>query len=173
MASRASTPPRTTRRPAARWNAFTKPSSATSPSRGQLPHWQSSNSSSTPSRAYYNQHRPHRALNGATPLHVFSGKLKAHPTTAQPPTHFRVRHDRVDKAGRITLRYLSRLHHIGLGAAYKGLPVHVLVANKNVRVIREDGSLIRELELDPSRDYQPQNPARIGHHVLRQVGTMT
>jgi hypothetical protein len=32
---------------------------------------------------------------------------------------------------------------------------HLLVANKNVRVIREDGSLIRELTLDPTRDYQP------------------
>jgi len=53
------------------------------------------------------------------------------------------------------LRYLSRLHHIGLGAAHRGLPIHILVANKNIRVIREDGSLIRELILDPTRDYQP------------------
>ncbi len=131
-------------------------------------------------RAYYNQHRPHRALHSTTPLHVFSTKLKARPALPDAPTHFRVRHDRVDKSGRVTLRYLSRLHHIGLGAAYKGLPVHVLVANKNVRVIREDGSLIRELELDPARDYQPLGtpPGRraaptLVHDDVRHASTMS
>jgi hypothetical protein len=48
-----------------------------------------------------------------------------------------VRHDRVDKAGRVTLRYLSRLHHIGVGRAHIGEPIRLLVANKHVRVIRE------------------------------------
>ena len=106
-------------------------------------------------RAYYNQRRPHRALHGDTPLHAFHARLKAGPILASPPAHYRVRHDRVDKSGRVTLRYLSRLHHIGLGAAYRGVAIHILVANKNIRVIREDGSLIRELTLDPARDYQP------------------
>jgi hypothetical protein len=31
------------------------------------------------------------------------------------PTHFRVRRDKVDITGTITLRHNSRLHHIGLG----------------------------------------------------------
>jgi hypothetical protein len=26
-----------------------------------------------------------------------------------------MRHDRVDQSGQVTLRYLSRLHHIGIG----------------------------------------------------------
>src|SRR5437588_4814443 len=106
-------------------------------------------------RTYYNQQRPHRALHGDTPLHAFHARLKAGPISAAPPAHYRVRHDRVDKHGRVTLRYLSRLHHIGLGAAYRDLGVHILVANKNVRVIREDRSLIRELTLDATRNYQP------------------
>jgi len=122
-------------------------------------------------RAYYNQHRPHRALHGATPLHVFSTRLKARPAEPVLSTHFRVRHDRVDTTGCITLRYLSRLHHIGLGRAHAGIAVHVSVANKHIRVTREDGSLVRELILDPSRDYQPQT--QIGHHLLRQVGTIS
>jgi hypothetical protein len=71
----------------------------------------------------------------------------------------------VDKSGRITLRYLRRLHHIGVGRAHIGLHVHVLVANKDIRVLHEDGSLLRELILrelilDPSRDYQPLGQAR-------------
>src|SRR5438132_1586201 len=66
-------------------------------------------------RTYYNQQRPHRALHGDTPLHAFHARLKAGPISAAPPAHYRVRHDRVDKHGRVTLRYLSRLHHIGPG----------------------------------------------------------
>jgi hypothetical protein len=99
-------------------------------------------------------------------------------TCAGLPLYKRVRHDRVDKTGVVTLRYLSRLHHIGLGADYRGLPVHLLVANKNVRVIREDGSLIRELVLDPTRDYQPLGTKsgpkpRVVNDVVRHVSTMS
>jgi transposase InsO family protein len=114
-------------------------------------------------RAYYNQHRPHRALHGDTPLHAFHARIKAGPTAAPPPVHFRVRHDRVDKTGRVTLRYLSRLHHIGLGVAYKHQPITLLIANKDIRVLAEDGSLLRQLTLDPNRDYQPRGvrPGRL------------
>jgi hypothetical protein len=34
--------------------------------------------------------------------------------------------------------------------------VILLVADLDVRVLSEDGELIRELTLDPTRDYQPQ-----------------
>jgi len=124
-------------------------------------------------RAYYNDQRPHRALDGRTPLAAFHARLRARPEGADPAVHYRVRHDRVDKQGRVTIRYLSRLRHIGLGRAHAGVPVRLLVANKHVRVIREDGSLLRELVLDPGRDYQPQESAQIGHYHLRQTGTMT
>jgi hypothetical protein len=69
--------------------------------------------------------------------------------------HFRVRQDKVDKAGKISLRYDSRLYKIGVGRAHKGRPVKLLIADQNIRVIDTDGELIRELTLDPSRNYQP------------------
>ena len=68
--------------------------------------------------------------------------------------HFRVRQDRVDTNGTVTLRYQSRLRHIPVGRANKYQSVRLLVAGDQVRVIREDGSLLRELTIDPSRDYQ-------------------
>src|SRR5438874_6888778 len=104
---------------------------------------------------YYNDIRPHRALQGRTPLQAYSARVKARPAGQAPATHFRVRSDKVDRTGRVTLRYGSRLHHIGLGRAHKGRAVKLLVAGQNVRVIDLDGELIRELTLDPSRDYQP------------------
>src|SRR5205807_1889212 len=106
--------------------------------------------------AYYNGARPHRALGRRTPAEAFSARTKAHPSTPLPQGHFRVRHDKVDKAGAITIRYQSRLHHIGMGARLKGRGVVMLVADRDIRVLSPDGELLRHLTLDPSRDYQRQ-----------------
>ena len=84
--------------------------------------------------------------------------MKARPAGALAQTHFRVRSDKVDKSGTVTLRYDSRLYHIGLGRSHKGRSVKLLVADRSVRVIDTHGELIRELTLDPSRDYQPRGP---------------
>ena len=73
-----------------------------------------------------------------------------------PITHDRIRHDTVDKAGSVTLRYRSRLHHIGIGRTYAGTCVILIVQDLDIRVVNAaTGELIRELVLDPSRDYQP------------------
>ena len=50
----------------------------------------------------------------------------------------------------------GRLHHIGLGRRHAGTRVLVLVRNLHIRVLNTDGNLLRELTLDPARDYQPQ-----------------
>jgi transposase InsO family protein len=105
---------------------------------------------------YYNTRRPHRALHGATPLQAYSARIKAKPVgQASASTHFRVRHDKVDKTGKVTLRYESRLYKIGLGRAHKGRHIKLLVADRDIRVIDTNGQLIRELTLDPNRRYQP------------------
>jgi transposase InsO family protein len=104
---------------------------------------------------YYNTSRPHRALGRRTPTEVYEAKVKAHPPARRTATHFRVRRDRIDKAGRVTLRYDSRLHHIGVGRAHAGTRVVLLVADLDVRIVNEDGELLRQLTIDPSRDYQP------------------
>ena len=104
---------------------------------------------------YYNHIRPHRALHRRTPLQAYSERLKARPTGASAATYFRVRQDPIDKTRKVSLRYDSRLHHIGLGRAHKGRQVKLLVADRNIRVIHLQGQLIRELTLDPTRDYQP------------------
>ena len=84
---------------------------------------------------------------------------QSNPRTQQrADVHFRVRHDRVDKTGSVTLRHNSRLHHIGIGRAHKHTPVTLLVADLDIRVIAtQTGELLRHLTLDPTRDYQPQN----------------
>jgi hypothetical protein len=67
------------------------------------------------------------------------------------PGHYRIRHDKIDHSGVVTLRHNSRLHHIGLGRRPAGTRVLVLVADLDVRVLPEDSELLRALTLNPSR----------------------
>jgi transposase InsO family protein len=107
--------------------------------------------------AYYNTIRPHRAIARRTPLQAFNARPKAFPTAYHSPPHYRVRHDRIDAAGVITIRYNSRLHHIGLSKHRRGTHVIVLINDLDIRVLHRDtGHLIRKLVLDPTRDYQPR-----------------
>jgi transposase InsO family protein len=110
---------------------------------------------------YYNTQRPHRALGRATPAAAFAARPKAAPAGLTPAAHYRIRQDRVDDSGVITIRYNSRLYHIGIGRRHARTHVLALIADLNIRVVnRETGELLRELTLDPARDYQPQPPKR-------------
>jgi transposase InsO family protein len=106
----------------------------------------------------YNQRRPHRSLpHRATPATAYAARPKAAPGTDRAAdTHDRVRTDKVDKTGCVTLRVNGRLHHIGVGRTHTGTHVRLLVHDLDIRVIdAATGELLRELTLDPSRDYQP------------------
>jgi transposase InsO family protein len=106
---------------------------------------------------YYNTIRPHRALHRHTPAQAYAARPKAVPTGPVIGAHHRVRTDRIDSGGSVTVRHNSRLHHIGLGARLRGTPVLLLIDNLHIRVIhRHTGELIRELILNPTRDYQPR-----------------
>ncbi|MEV4113147.1 hypothetical protein [Nonomuraea sp. NPDC049695] len=77
--------------------------------------------------------------------------------TREGDTHTRVRHDRVDRSGIVTLRLGGRLHHIGVGRTYARTYVLLLVDDLHIRVVNAvTGELLRELTLGPTRDYQPQ-----------------
>lgn len=106
---------------------------------------------------YYNEVRPHRAKGRKTPRSAFDSRDKATPQGIRSldAKQMRVRHDKINANGTITLRYKSRLHHIGLGRGLRGRHVIVLVAGRDIRVLDEHGHLLRHLELDPTRDYQP------------------
>ena len=107
---------------------------------------------------YYNTTRPHRSLGRRTPLEVFHTRSHAYPRlTPIAADGYRLRHDKIDRNGKITIRYQGRLHHIGLGRTHAGQTVAVLVAGRDIRVLTDTGELIRALTLDPTRDYQPQN----------------
>lgn len=109
--------------------------------------------------AYYNEVRPHRAKGRKTPRSAFDSRDKAKPIKREGSftRELRVRHDKIDRHGAVTIRYKSKLHHIGMGRALKGTRIILLVAGRNIRIITTEGELLRNFELDPSRDYQPHS----------------
>ena len=109
--------------------------------------------------AYYNEVRPHRAKGRKTPKSAFDSRAKARPIKREGSftRELRVRHDRVDGHGHVTIRYKSKLHHIGMGRAFAGTRIILLVAGRHIRIITTQGELLRDFELDPSRNYQPQS----------------
>lgn len=75
---------------------------------------------------YDNEVRPHRARDRLTPRAAFDARDKATPRGPK------------------------------IGRAFKGTQVIVLVSGLDIRVLTEDGELLRQLTLDPSKDYQRQ-----------------
>ena len=107
-------------------------------------------------RSIYNTERPHRSLpHRATPATIYTARPKAIPA-GRDDTHHRVRHDRIDTTGAVTIRLNGRLHHIGIGRTHTRTHVILLVDDHHLRVVHAaTGELLRDLTIDPTRDYQP------------------
>ena len=106
----------------------------------------------------YNNDRPHRSLpNRATPTTAYNARPKAGPSADRSAeAHYRVLNDKVDTLGKLSLRVNGRMHHIGVGAEHARTQVLKLVDGLHIRIINAaTGELLRELTLNPTRDYQP------------------
>ncbi len=105
----------------------------------------------------YNYRRPHCSLpHRATPATAYTARPKARPGE-RLDAHRRVRTDRVDDSGTVTLRVAGRLHHISIGRAHARTHILMLVQDLNIRIINAaTGELLRQLTLDPTSDYQPR-----------------
>ena len=116
----------------------------------------------------YNDHRPHRSLeHRSTPATAYAARPKATPTTGDrdDDTHDRVREDKIDKSGKVTLRHGGTLYSIGIGRTHARTRVILLVQDLHIRIIdAATGELLRELTLDTSKRYQgtgrPPGPTR-------------
>jgi transposase InsO family protein len=111
----------------------------------------------------YNHHRPHRSLpHDSTPAVAYTTRPKAAPDH-HPASQFRVRHDRVDRAGKVTLRHNGTMYHIGIGRPHAGTPIILLIHDLEIRIIHAaTGEIIRTLTLDPEHRYQPTGAKRGG-----------
>lgn len=122
-----------------RWLTAIGPADTSEELQRQLDHW----------RGYYNQHRPHTAAAGRTPLQRWSATERATPLGAHPlppRTGLRV----VGSNGSISWdRYI-----IGIDSRRAG--EHLLVVARGLELtIHARGGIIRQLTIDPSRRRQP------------------
>jgi transposase InsO family protein len=108
-------------------------------------------------RHEYNTERPHRSLHRRTPAAAYTTRPKAAPGEPAARTHARVRRDKVNN-GKITLRHAGTLYSIGIGRRHNGRPVLALVHDLDITITdATTGELLRQLTLDTTRTYQPQN----------------
>lgn len=116
-------------------------------------------------RHYYNEHRPHRARDRQTP----GAAYRTLPKAAPPQVHhgdgnYRIRYDKVDKNGKVSLRRTGRMHHLGVGAAHKHKRITMLIDEHDVTVAHLDtGEILATNIIDPERGYwrnQQRKPGR-------------
>jgi transposase InsO family protein len=105
-------------------------------------------------RQLYNTVRPHRALAGRTPADAYRTTPKAAPAGTITNEHYRLRLDRIDGNGKVSLRRAGRMHHLGAGYAHRGQPVIVLIDPTTVTVVqRTTGEILSTHDIDPTRSY--------------------
>lgn len=101
-------------------------------------------------RLDYNHQRPHQALGEATPAETFAVAPKAGPDSELAAEGCRRETIRSTKTNG-NLSYGSWL--IGLGRARTSTKVRVVDTGDAIRIFAADGTLIREVEPDPTRSY--------------------
>ncbi|WP_150462127.1 DDE-type integrase/transposase/recombinase [Nesterenkonia ebinurensis] len=103
----------------------------------------------------YNTERIHTARK-ATPYAAYTSAPKDAPAPL-PEDTTRYLHDRVDKFGKLSIRYDGRMRHIGIGRTHAGTPVVKIVKDRHIIVAdKRTGEVLRDFILDPTRGYQPQ-----------------
>jgi transposase InsO family protein len=110
----------------------------------------------------YNTRRPHRSLPGRiTPAAAYDARPKAAPGTPGAVPDQRVRTGRADKDGKISLGTGTRRHSIALGREHARTRVLMLVNGPHMHIINAaTGELLRDLTIDPDRNYQPSGKPR-------------
>ena len=56
---------------------------------------------------------------------AFDALDRAHPGSPVVKTHFRIRTDKIDSCGKVTLRHDSKLFHTGVGRQHRRTPVRL------------------------------------------------
>jgi transposase InsO family protein len=112
----------------------------------------------------YNTQRPHRALSGRTPQQAYNATVKAGPNAASIAYDWRIRHDYIDKNGKLGLRRAGVMHHLGVGKDHARKRVLILVDQTKAIVTEEHtGEILSEHLIEPEKNYwrnQLRNPGR-------------
>jgi transposase InsO family protein len=116
-------------------------------------------------RGHYNEQRPHRALQRRTPGDAYRATPKAAPASnGHTPGHYRLRYDRLDNHGRMTLRRAGRMHHLHAGIEHARKRVLAFADDHHVTVAElTTGEVLSVHLIQPNKSYwrnQNKEPGR-------------
>jgi transposase InsO family protein len=113
---------------------------------------------------HYNEQRPHRALDRSTPGNAYRATPKAAPADGRPHRHYRLRYDRLDTKGRMTMRRAGRMHHLGIGTKHARKRVLALADDHQITVCDlATGEVLSVHLIEPNKTYwrnQNKEPGR-------------
>jgi transposase InsO family protein len=116
-------------------------------------------------REHYNERRPHRALQRRTPGQAYRATPKAAPASnGHPPGHYRLRYDRLDTKGKMTIRRAGRMHHLGIGTKHARKRVLAFADDHQITVAElTTGEVLSVHLIEPDKTYwrnQNKQPGR-------------
>ena len=116
-------------------------------------------------QAHYNEQRPHRALHRRTPGEIYRATPKAAPASnGHGPGHYRLRYDRLDPKGKMTIRRAGRMHHLGIGTAHARKRVLAFADDTQITVADiTTGEVLSTHLIEPHKTYwrnQQREPGR-------------
>ncbi|HEX4734362.1 MAG TPA: IS481 family transposase [Thermoleophilaceae bacterium] len=116
-------------------------------------------------REYYNEQRPHRALQRRTPGEAYRVTPKAAPASnGHAPGHYRLRYDRLDLKGKMTIRRAGRMHHLHAGVEHARKRVLAFADDHQVTVAElTTGEVLSTHLIEPNKAYwrnQNKKPGR-------------
>lgn len=105
-------------------------------------------------RDFYNHHRPHRALRGATPADAFTATEKARPADRPLPAPvFVSRHTVGEHSGKLHIAP----YRVNVGLRWAAHNCDVVRHGDHIAIF-SGTTLVRALTADPTRSYQPSAP---------------
>ena len=115
-------------------------------------------------REHYNEHRSHRALDRRTPGEAYRATPKAAPAGPRAQQHYRLRYDRLDPKGKMSLRRAGKMHHLGIGTAHARKRVLAFSDDTHVTVVGlTTGEILSVHLIQPEKAYwrnQNKEPGR-------------
>ena len=84
---------------------------------------------------YYNNHRPHRALNRQTPVQAYNRLPKAQPLDIPIGTDNRLRRDKVDNDGKVTLRWAGTMRKLYVGRKHRTKEIMLICINNDITAV--------------------------------------
>jgi transposase InsO family protein len=116
-------------------------------------------------REHYNERRPHRALQRRTPGEAYRATPKAAPASNRhAPGHYRLRYDRLDGKGKMTIRRAGRMHHLHTGVEHARKRVLAFADDHRVTIAElATGEVLSRHLIEPNKAYwrnQNKEPGR-------------